>query len=349
MMDDSTLITSSGPIKRKRDAPNAMAKGGDTVPEDADGCDWLRELLAVGLISIGSPCDAETQKSRSRSATPRAGFGATRLPLAIAEGNEDEVGIPQPECGHSALVNISDKLNPLIDVTFSASALDKVRILRQVDRKFIACVLSSDAKGERHTQRTLVVIDQHAADERVSVERLKQEICEGFITATTDTTVLKTAVMVVLSGEEAAILRRPGVIDVFARWGIQINLPEIVAGSDTNYAQIYVTAVPTVLVGRLGKKEASEMTRLIKLYLAALDRSLGELNAFLTKVRSSGTNEKAEDSSWSKATRWMPQEMVELVNSKACRGELHASRLSQADGQARSCLGTSSTMSNASA
>jgi len=50
IMDESTLITSSGPIKRRKLDSNAMAKGGELLPEDEDGCEWLRELLAVGTF-----------------------------------------------------------------------------------------------------------------------------------------------------------------------------------------------------------------------------------------------------------------------------------------------------------
>ena len=43
-------------------------------------------------------------------------------------------------------------------------------MLGQVDCKFIACVLPPDADGRDH--ETLLLVDQHAADERIGLERL---------------------------------------------------------------------------------------------------------------------------------------------------------------------------------
>lgn len=292
---------------------------------------------------------AHQQRSRSRSGTPRSGFNKTQVPAAIAEGIEEEPNTMDARCDHVVPINMSNMIVPSLDVTFSASALDHIQMLNQVDRKFIACVLPSDAKGERHSQRTFVVIDQHAADERVSVERLQKELCEGFMTDTMEVTGLKTEIKVVLSREEEAILRQRGVLDIFARWGVRMAMSEMGAGIDTDYAQIRIAAVPAVLAGRLGKKEASELTRLIKLYLSVLDVSLGELRAFLAELVSGETDREGE-LDWTRALRWMPKEMVELVNSKACRGELHeGSPCVPADKQAQSCSAISLTESNASA
>lgn len=79
---------------------------------------------------------------------------------------------------------------------FSKASMKDARVLGQVDRKFIACVIQAspvtgadrdhttgtsdeNERGEKGTP-TLVLVDQHAADERVRVERLLDELCASF-------------------------------------------------------------------------------------------------------------------------------------------------------------------------
>ena len=178
----------------------------------------------------------------------------------------------------------------------------------QVDQKFIACLLepASGIGGE-----TLVLIDQHAADERVSVEAILQELCDGFINHNVEIKHLsEVEPRVILSKVEAELLARSDILSIFSRWGIHLDVPR----SSSDYVQVTVTAVPTCLKARLGREEAKEITRLIKLYLPVLDNSLGELEAMLV----TGGIEKFD---WVRVLRWMPKEMLELCNSKACRGE----------------------------
>ena len=59
------------------------------------------------------------------------------------------------------------------DVSFTRDDLRSARVLGQVDAQFIACVLPPDPG-------TVVLVDQHAADERVRVERFLRELCEGY-------------------------------------------------------------------------------------------------------------------------------------------------------------------------
>lgn len=178
-----------------------------------------------------------------------------------------------------------------------------------MDSKFIACVLPSDS-GD-----ILVLLDQHAADERVSVESIFQELCEGFLNGNMPVTQLtKKEPMIIVSKDEAEILRMPGILEVFERWGICLEL----AIGHGDYCQLAIKAVPTVLVSRLGRKEGNEMKRLIKLYLPVLQRSLEEIQLALR--RASGDEEV---DSW-RMMRWMPEEMLELANSKACRSELYS-------------------------
>jgi DNA mismatch repair protein MLH3 len=156
----------------------------------------------------------------------------------------------------------------------------------------------------------LVLIDQHAADERVAVEEILQELCEGFMR----NTIRQTEVFgpaIILTRLEAGKLASSNFLSIFARWGISLELDEIGEG---DYIQIPIRAVPNLLASRLARKEASEMTRLVRLYLDQMDDTT-ELEALISRF---DLEEEVLDD-WQRVQRWMPKEMLELANSKACR------------------------------
>lgn len=77
---------------------------------------------------------------------------------------------------------------------FTNQDLVNARVINQVDRKFIACLIDdhsdTDGKDDRLneqemarscTGRSLILVDQHAADERVRVEQFLKELCLGFL------------------------------------------------------------------------------------------------------------------------------------------------------------------------
>ena len=59
-----------------------------------------------------------------------------------------------------------------------------------------------------------------------------------------------------------------------------------------------------------------ELCNLIKGFLAKLDV---DGSTWVTQVASSGDD--IHSIYWLKALRWCPEELLDLVNSKACRGE----------------------------
>jgi DNA mismatch repair protein MLH3 len=217
------------------------------------------------------------------------------------------------------------------------------RVIRQVDNKFIACVMRGTRTDNQNGQEpetvdVLVLVDQHAADERVSVEPIFAELCAGFLDDTVETTPLKDT-GIVLSREEGEMLQQPGVLPLLARWGIHLDPSAGMGKSDAgdtiqdarsgDYVQVGVQAVPAALKARLGRKDGKEMTRLLKVYLPFLVENMGQVQALLARTASraapagvSGSPTKGDPrADWTAVHRYMPLEMVELVNSKACRSE----------------------------
>lgn len=178
-------------------------------------------------------------------------------------------------------------------------------VIGQVDKKFIACLIATKANDGAWS---LVLIDQHAADERVSVESILRELCQGFIENNVQQTEVKD-ITLVLTRHEAIQLADPATVNILGRWGISLEVP---APSFSDYVQVPVSAVPSTLAYRIGRKEASELTRLVRRYLTDIPAK--------TDIQSLVRTVSKEDR-WQMVQRWMPKEMLDLVNSKACRSE----------------------------
>jgi DNA mismatch repair ATPase MutL len=62
---------------------------------------------------------------------------------------------------------------------FTKDMFERLVVVGQVDRKFIACTLAEPRPGQPLAEplpAMVVIVDQHAADERVNVERLEREL-----------------------------------------------------------------------------------------------------------------------------------------------------------------------------
>ena len=78
-------------------------------------------------------------------------------------------------------------------------------IIGQVNEKFVACIVNGGADGVAmgSGSGTLVLVDQHAADERIRVEQFLSEICQGFLqhgfSGRVETLELNPAVLILLT------------------------------------------------------------------------------------------------------------------------------------------------------
>lgn len=296
------------------DAPDSTKRRRLTSPEKAitprisekgiRKSKWIDDLLAklnTGVFPLSS----------FTSRTTRHGHGDT---------GDDVASLAC--CSHEPtnLVSLQSPFPFTTDVQISKSSLSEGIVLGQVDQKFIAVVLHTTIN-----LTTLALIDQHAADERISVEKVLQELCEGF--ARDDLSVAElteTQPMIILTQAETRILSQPGVLPLFKRWGIRLTVPSEL--SQGEYVQVKVDAVPLALLSRLGRKEGLEMTRLVRGYLPVVEEHTGEI-ANLVKnlegkamVGGEGGDIEGYGGDWARVMRFMPREMLELANSKACRG-----------------------------
>lgn len=156
---------------------------------------------------------------------------------------------------------------------FEKSELRNAKVINQVDRKFVACLIERASNQTTSTEirnevdsRTLVLIDQHAADERIRVERFLKELCLGFLHSLNggdnpakrvEMRDLSPPVPILLTSHER--LRLAGSQEVkhaFSDWGFRfadlsktaVGKPGDGADDHTNaYAQVLVENIPEVV------------------------------------------------------------------------------------------------------
>lgn len=147
-----------------------------------------------------------------------------------------------------------------LSIQFPKEALQHARVINQVDNKFIACVVEDTSSSVRQTS-TLVLIDQHAADERVRVERYLQEICLGYLCHSNNGVKkrkLDRPASVLLTTHEVQRLQESAAIrEAFSRWGIifgDLSLsPNTVWGEDQQhlYTQVEIHTIPEVVADKV--------------------------------------------------------------------------------------------------
>jgi DNA mismatch repair protein MLH3 len=296
---------------------------------------------------------------------------------------------------------------------FSPEDLAGADVLGQVDCKFIACLVRSSAStghvsplgsaeslgSERAGDESIVIlIDQHAADERVRVERLLRCICEEFVHDQVERRVLRPSATlspsshenspsqgesvvtkILLTTSEAQALLGPrsgGVRSAFARWGLTFGdlVPALLKMENEQelppFTQVDVYSVPDMIADKVSFCVTSSPVDVLHsasrfpytaFYLQLLSETeLQDLTkTFLAQLEEEGCEywpppgpmpppNDAEpypvdettlkfDTNWTRALRWCPQDILDLINSKACRGAIELPTPSSSIFQHSSC------------
>jgi len=248
---------------------------------------------------------------------------------------------------------------------FTKADIRHAEIINQVDRKFIACRISipkhTDAvtksnlpDREAQPNSVLVLIDQHAADERIRVEFFLKELFMGFLHSedhmhTNQTGGVRVKELnpprpVLLTQQEALTIKRSqNACKILRQWGVRItesstdldNASE--SGSSTGYSQLFVSSIPEVVSDKVcilrcfrarpiaadfscsnGQLlQGDELRDFIKGFIGQIQS--GEL-LFSASHLDLPPEADEDELFWFKAVRRCPRGLLDLINSKACRG-----------------------------
>ncbi|KAK7532285.1 uncharacterized protein J3D65DRAFT_636352 [Phyllosticta citribraziliensis] len=142
-----------------------------STPPDTSKDSWLTTFLSTHSNPVFRP-----QPSTSES-IPRAIFSSPNLSSESANLLHGGLG---EHCSHEA-IKAAFKEAAVGENKLSKKALKSARVVSQVDRKFILAIMDGSDTGSPDPspcKPLVVLIDQHAASERVHLESLLTQLCE---------------------------------------------------------------------------------------------------------------------------------------------------------------------------
>jgi len=192
--------------------------------------------------------------------------------------------------------------------------LKDATVISQVDRKFILVSMPDKSSVvETHTERPrqlLVLVDQHAADERIRVEALLAELIPP------PTPLAKPITFEISLGEQGILTRH---IPYFTSWGIIYTITSL-PSSPT--CRLTVKALPTPIAERC----RVEPKLLIELLRGEAwkreDLGLSSKPATVPSTPSQPLDPKTPTKPWLPHLSTIPQSLLDMLNSRACRSAI---------------------------
>ncbi|CAG8434863.1 760_t:CDS:10 [Diversispora eburnea] len=225
---------------------------------------------------------------------------------------------------------------------FSKKDVENAEVIGQFDDKFIICKFpcsQNEDQGidKQDTRHLLVIVDQHAADERIRVEMLLKEFCCDFdFTKESKESgkpsflvQAKPPIKIVLTCREIQVVKR--FEKDFNRWGIYFSdkfdgkldtpstltfiSPPIGSLFDIDHIQIYITHLPKMISDRC-ISDSRVMQEIVRQHLYWLE------DTGMVLKSDDGNIFDNEDRDWKKMIRKCPRGILDIINSKACRGAI---------------------------
>ncbi|KAL9629779.1 MAG: hypothetical protein Q9164_006729 [Protoblastenia rupestris] len=241
------------------------------------------------------PCRV-TRRLSTPQGLPNAGSWATNLlakwenpVFASAEESIPRVSLDGPQLeapevlhggGHGYSEAAFAQSCTLSISKLSKKALREAYIISQVDKKFILIRMADETQ-------TLVLVDQHAADERIRIETLIAEL------GTQAAIILPKPIIFDTSIRDQELLEKHR--SYFEHWGIQYKISK---SSDSINYNVSVTTLPRAIA----------------------ERCRIEPKVLLDLLR--GEAWKLEDTSTIPAVHTPPQRLLDILNSRACRSAI---------------------------
>ncbi|KAL9097317.1 MAG: hypothetical protein Q9165_000744 [Trypethelium subeluteriae] len=335
----------AGPVPRYSEPESVgyKSQSDGTTPWQERGTNGLRRLSrrAQALSPNRSKSTSWFTEFLSDWDNPVYRNAEERIPQALPqEVNRQAAGSGTHE-DHLHLTNVVRQASqgfPVFSTTrIWRDALCNAEVLAQVDKKFIlvkmlAASPSSEVAGfESDSQKEiLVLIDQHAADERCIVESLLQDLCtpssqasaltEQDVKSTVKTMTLDPPIRFEVPESEKTQFYQ--YIEHFARWGILYEITDDgrslhgglpvsqPASRSSSYIEIITRALPPVI---------AERCRLEPKHIINLMRSEIWTDGKPASARDDETLSTTDSHAWLQRIGNCPRGILDLINSRACR------------------------------
>jgi DNA mismatch repair protein MLH3 len=221
------------------------------------------------------------------------------------------------QCSEANIDRDYKEISAGFDGRISKDALRNAEVVSQVDKKFILVRL----RVSKAEDRILVLIDQHAADERIRFESLMENLCtpssDGVSSTTAEysilTTLLEKPLNFEVSPTDVRLLRKH--TQHFKNWGIHYQAPlrNSTTGFDTKgklIQRLTVTSLPPTIIERC-KLEPRLLIDLLRTEIYRID-SLPSTSIYLP----------TRHSSWLERIHKCPRGLIDMLNSRACRSAI---------------------------
>jgi DNA mismatch repair protein MLH3 len=202
------------------------------------------------------------------------------------------------------------------------SSLKKSVVISQVDKKFILLVMPGDSNAS--PDRVLTLVDQHATDERVQVEKLFAELLMP-----NDTHSLLVSALGLQSRIKYTLLTPPLVFEIsklemdlfckhaahFADWGILYDLS---AQDSDSKGKLVIRTLPPLIAERC-RLEPTTLISLLRAEVWTLADSATPTTAH-PPLREGAA--PGDEQNWVKRMGGCPQGLINIINSRACRSAI---------------------------
>lgn len=194
----------------------------------------------------------------------------------------------------------------LLSQAVTRSALAAATIINQFDRKFVLIAINvlDRGTGNLHEQKLAVLVDQHAADERIKFEELCQDLCKR-----TSTSFSRPLVFEVDEVEARLFEKRKA---HFQLWCLDYNLTQqhLTGPRKHQVWTIGVTAMPSLIAERCRAEP--------RLLIDLMRREIWSARARSEVVLPSPTSHGGTTSWWSELAH-CPEGIIEILKSRSCR------------------------------
>ncbi|OIW27784.1 hypothetical protein CONLIGDRAFT_600043 [Coniochaeta ligniaria NRRL 30616] len=276
---------------------------------------WIKEMLANWQNPAFAPTEAPIP----------------RIPDPLEAAAQSAAEAVSTNCGHLKFGDASETSMLQFTGRVSKQALRAAEVIAQVDSKFIlvklalqaaSSTLSSGSEtGSSDSGELLVLIDQHAADERCRVEELQKEyFTSGNGEPCANAGQLEKPIQFELSKQEGLLLAR--FKEHFEYWGIvyEVMPTETYMSREDQQTntKVQIQSLPPSILERC-RLEPRLLIELVRKEVWRL-RDEPELAVSLRARRTNASQEYGNDWVW--RFHGCPQGILDLINSRSCRSAI---------------------------